>query len=72
MSGPAGTRQRIDALQFEIPVGYAAVCVRHINVEAHVRIGPFHLGDDTGHLENLINVILRREGVMAIVLRSDE
>src|SRR4029453_5566095 len=42
----------------EPPVGHRSFLVLYVDIEPDVRIGPFHLRDDTTHLDGLRVVVL--------------
>src|SRR5947207_7639293 len=61
---PALAANRVRTRQLHVPVGDLAVLVLHVDVDAHVRVGPGHLRDGPFELHLLLGVVL---GVEAVV-----
>jgi len=64
MPRPAIANENARAGQFQVPVGYLAGAILHVDVKMRVRIDPFHLGDDARQVDLLGVIEHRRTGMV--------
>ena len=64
ISRPALVHQGIRTSQLKFPIGDLALGVFHVYVNARVRIDPVHFRDGPAEIDGLLEIELRREGMV--------